>query len=306
MNRCYKFLVFSSMITLAFPLVALAVQYDPPTIESYVQGHAKVVTVVTAGASGAPAGFRVQWMKLSDYQANGNQWYPAANEVQSEAIFMGQPTLNTWSGQLTSFCLEPNAEAAVEIGDLFDETGLSTSTAAVLELAAETQYVFRACANGDGAADESDWTPTAVLFTERNRNCTNGRMYWRNHPGIWRPVLSLTLGNVTYTKSQLLDILDEQAEGNGLLMLAHQIIAVELNLSHGADPKDVEDALAEAHLLVGSLVVPPIGSAYVDPEITSPVTQVMDDYNNGVIGPGHCPPISTSSASWSYVKALYR
>jgi hypothetical protein len=306
MNRSYRILILATVITVAFPLGASAVKYDTPALDSFVQGHAKVVTVVTAGNSGAPAGFRVQWMKRADFEANGNQWYSAPNDVQSEAIFMGQPTLNTWNGQLTSFCLDPEADAAVEIGDLFDETGLSTSTAAVLELAAETEYVFRACANGDGAADDSDWTNTTVLYTDRNRNCTNGRMYWQNHPGIWRPVMDMTLGTVTYTKAELMQILDYQAQGNGLLQLAHQMIAVELNLTHGADPLDVEGALADAHALVGGLLIPPIGSGYLDPEVTNSVAQVMDDYNNGVIGPGHCPPISTAPSSWAGVKALYR
>jgi hypothetical protein len=306
MNRRYQFLVLVSVIVLAFPLVALAVQYDTPTLESYAQGHGKIVIVITAGASGAPAGFRVQWMTRADYEANGSQWYPAPNDYMSEAIFMGQPTLNTWNGELTSFCLEPEAEAAVEIGDLFDETGLSTSVSAVLELKAETQYVFRACANGDGAADDSDWTITTMLFTDYNRNCTSGPLYWRNHRGLWYPTFTMTLGNVTYSKLQLLDILDEQAEGNGLVMLAHQMIAVELNLAHGADPQDVEDALEQAHLLVGNLIIPPVGSNFIQPDDASPLTQVMDDYNQGLIGPGHCPPIATTPATWSAVKALYR
>jgi hypothetical protein len=306
MNRRYQLLVLVTAIAFAFPLAAHAVQYDTPTLESYVQGHGKIVIVITAGASGAPAGFRVQWMKQADYAANGNEWYAAPNEFMSEAIFMGQPTLNTWNGQLTSFCLEPEADAAVEIGDLFDETGLSTSVSAILELEAETQYVFRACANGDGAADDSDWTITTMLFTDYNRNCTNGPMYWRNNRGAWYPVFTMTLGTVTYSKLELLDILDEQAEGNGLVMLAHQMIAVELNLAHGADPQDVEDALAQAHLLVGNLVVPPVGSGYIEPTTASPITQVMDDYNQGVIGPGHCPPISYTPVSWSGIKALYR
>ena len=306
MNRCYWIFILAAVIVFSFPVLASAVQLDTPEMDSFVQGHAKVVTVITAGGSGAPAGFRMQWMKLSDYEANGNQWYAGPNEFQSEAIFMGQPTLNTWGGTLESFCLDPAADAAVEIGDLYDETGLTTSSAAVLELDSETQYVFRACANGDGAMDDSDWSSSTVLFTTRNKNCTNGPMYWKNHPGAWRPILRLTLGDVMYTQSELLQILSETAQGDGLLMLAHQLIAVELNLEHGADGTDVLDVAAQAHALIGGSRIPPIGSGYADPEIASALAQMMDDYNNGVTGPGYCPPISARQSTWGAVKALYR
>jgi hypothetical protein len=245
-------------------------------------------------------------MKLSDYLANGSQWYNAPNEFMSEAVFMGAPTLNTWNGQLTTFCLEPNADAAVEIGDLYDETGLTTSTSAVLELKAETQYVFRACVNGDGAADESEWSETTDVLTARNRNCTNTQGYWKNHPQVWPPLESMMLGNVLYTKAQLLAILNEPARGNGLIITAHQLIAVELNIAQGADPTEVEDYRAQAHALIGYSIIPPIGGDYVHPRDASPIAQVIDDYNNGLIGPGHCPPISTSGSSWTEIKALYR
>jgi hypothetical protein len=305
MNRCYQILILATAITLALPLGALADQYDPPSVESYVQGHAKIVAAVSAGPSGAPAGFRMQWMKLSDFQANGNQWYDAPNEFMSEAVFMGEPTLNTWDGQLTTFCLEPEADAAVEIGDLFDETGLTTSEEAVVELSAETTYIFRACANGDGVADDSEWSETITAVCCHNRNCTNGRGYWWRHPFRW-PVCSLTLGNTTYNKLQLLAVLIMPAFGNGMLILAHQLIAVELNIARGADPVDVEEARAAAHALMAGKVVPPIGCGWVHPRDASPIAQIMDDYNNGLIGPGHCPPISTTQSSWAGIKALYR
>ena len=48
-------------------------------------------------------------------------------------------------------------------------------------------------------------------------------------------------------QSQLLAILNEPARGNGLVILAHQLIAAELNIAQGADLSDVSGDLVNAH-----------------------------------------------------------
>jgi hypothetical protein len=53
--------------------------------------------------------------------------------------------------------------------------------------------------------------------------CVFGVGYWKNLPDP-RPVSTLQLGNVPYDQQQLLDILYEPVRGNGLLILAHQLI----------------------------------------------------------------------------------
>ena len=74
-------------------------------------------------------------------------------------------------------------------------------------------------------------TPTATRTpTSTPGVCVRGQGYWKNHPDQW-PVTELQLGNVTYTQQQLLDILHESVRGNGLLILAHQLIAALLNIA---------------------------------------------------------------------------
>ena len=75
----------------------------------------------------------------------------------------------------------------------------------------------------------------------------------------------MQLGNVTYTQEQLLAILHEPVRGNGLLILAHQLIAAKLNIAAGADPSCIQDAIAEADALIGDLVIPPVGDGYLRP-----------------------------------------
>src|SRR5438045_1353979 len=63
-------------------------------------------------------------------------------------------------------------------------------------------------------------------------DCTLTQGYWKNHPDAW-PVSSLKLGSVTYTKVELIVILKTPVRGNGLVALAHQLIAAKLNLAAG-------------------------------------------------------------------------
>ncbi len=307
MPRCY---LVRSLIPLLAPLAvhvaaAPAATLDTPLLGSYAQGHAKIVVVVGAGASGAPAGFAVQWMRFSDFLANGGQFPATPHASVREAAFHGTPTLNTWDGALTTFVLPSAATAAVEVGDLRDETGVTLGAASAEELAPVTPYAFRAKAVSDGVLEDSDWSNVYVVESGANVNCTFTQGFWKNHEEVW-PVASLALGSVNYTKAQLLAILGEPARGNGLVILAHQLIATLLNAANGADTASVSPAIAAAHALIGALVVPPVGGGHVPPGSASSIAQQLDDYNNGITGPGHCGPTAVQPHNWARVKAGFR
>jgi len=101
-------------------------------------------------------------------------------------------------------------------------------------------------------------------------------------------VNDLTLGTVNYTEAELLQILDQPAQGNGLVILAHQLIAAKLNIANGADPTDAAQAIADADAMIGGLVIPPIGGGYLPTSQTSDLTETLTEYNEGTKGPGHC------------------
>ncbi len=305
MFKRYLFPAVVVLTALSIPLVAFA-QLDTPDVSSVGAGKAKWVVDVTAGPSGAPNGFTLWWMKKSTFDAVGQQWFPSGNQLQAAVYFTGTPTLNTWGGTLTSFALAPNQTAKIEIGDLFDETGLTqTNTLALTELEPGVEYVFCAWALGDGGSVTASAYSSNVVGSTIDNNCTYTQGYWKTHPGDW-PVLNLTLGTVNYTQAQLLDILNTPAGGNGLIILAHQLIAAKLNLAFGADPSGVAADVAAADALIGGLVVPPVGGDYLAPGATSALTQSLDDWNNGVTGPGHCGSTKTTPASWGQVKSIYR
>src|SRR5262249_55866514 len=154
------------------------------------------------------------------------------------------PTLNTGDGAYTHFTLGPNESIVVELGDLFDETGVTLSAEALQELDQGVEYVFCAYANGSAVRNASPVSATSSGTTTNttSQNCTFTQGYWKTHgpiptgnnTNVW-PVNNLTLGTVNYTDLQLLSILNEQANGNGLISLAHQLIAAKLNIANGAD-----------------------------------------------------------------------
>jgi hypothetical protein len=315
MFKRYSLIAVVALMALTVVPSAAFAAYDTPDVSSVVAGKAKWVVDVTAGPSGAPNGFTLWWMKKSTFDAIGQVWFPTGNQIQAAVYFTGTPSLNTWDGQLTSFALAPDQTVRIEIGDLFDETGLTqTNALALTELEPGVEYVFCAWALGDGSVSASAYSYNVYGETTDN-NCTNTQGFWKTHgpagcltgnnSNEW-PVTSLMLGTVNYTDLELCAILNTPAGGNGLISLAHQLIAAKLNVANGADQTAIAADIAAADAMIGNLVVPPVGAGSLAPSQTSSLTQSLDDWNNGVTGPGHCDATPARSASWGQVKTIYR
>jgi hypothetical protein len=119
--------------------------------------------------------------------------------------------------------------------------------------------------------------------------CTLTQGFWKNHAEDWA-VSSLTLGTVTYTQAQLLAILNQPVKGNGLVSLAHQLIAAKLNGANGATCKTVAKLIKDADAAIGALVVPTVGSGSLSTSSVGKLVSGLDDFNNGLLAdcPGHC------------------
>lgn len=142
----------------------------------------------------------------------------------------------------------------------------------------------------------------AVLFisSSASANCTQG--FWKNHPHLWCTD-TLQLGDVVYNQGELLSILWLEVEGNGLVSLAHQLIAAKLNVACGADPID---CIADADELIGPLVVPPVGTGYLAPEVTSLLVQCLTAFNEMPGGNTLCDVVPIDETDWGAIKAMYR
>jgi hypothetical protein len=288
---------------------------ETPGIASGNVGTRKSLVTITAGATGAPAGFTVWWMKESDYIANGSEWFLYGDPRQGEAFFWGAPDIHTNDGQYTTFQLAPNQSITVEIGDLFDESGVTYTPAAEDaaadgELQDSTPYVFCAYANGTPQIYQSGLTVT-VQSTTLAQNCTFTQGYWKTHPSAWpASCLPMTLGSNSYTQTQLLSILGQAVVGNGAVSLAHQLIAAKLNVCQGAIPgSTISGCIASANTLLsacGANKIPPIGTCSLSTSSTYAANTCLDNFNNGVTGPGHCGTTPTTSHSWGHLKSIYR
>lgn len=301
MKHWHRLVVLTALFSLLIVGVASAA-LDTPTISAGVSGHAKQTIYITAGPSGAPNGFTIRWMDQSTYLGNGGAFPAQAVVDEGRASFTGVPTLNTFDGQVSTFALAPNQTIRVEIGDLTLESGVSGTRT---ELEDGVRYYYAAFANDENGDAASQLSVVVNGQTTVTENCTYTIGYWKTHEEAW-PVAGLTLGSVYYTKAQLLSILNTAVTGNGLISLAHQLIAAKLNIANGADPTAASATIIAADAQIGGLVVPPIGAGYLHPSTTSSKTQVLDDYNNGIIGPGHCGSVATEPRTWGQVKALYR
>ena len=123
-------------------------------------------------------------------------------------------------------------------------------------------------------------------------DCSLTQGFWKNHEQAW-PVEELTLGGTTYTKTQLLAILRTPPRGDATYILIDQLIAAKLSVANGADPTAIADTIvaADAWLAANPLGSKPTG-AVRDAGVA--LAALLDDYNNGVTGPGHCVEASPS------------
>ena len=273
------------------PAPAPAPTVQPVTISYETSAASNIAISVTAGDTGAPAGFSIQWITLADYVALGNQW-PGTSEVpnaQAPSFCKANFSGIVRSSGCIPYNLHPAQNVTVVIGDdsLYDNCSASSPCSGA-PLLCNTAYVFRASAlDATGHLRISDTITCATMPCVGAGSCTYSQGYWRNHPDAW-PVTSLSLGTVTYQAAELMAILDNPAGGNGLVILVHQLIAAKLNIANGADPSAVQQAMTDADNMIGALVVPPIGNGYLAPAQTGDLVETLTQYNEGTIGPGHC------------------
>jgi hypothetical protein len=139
------------------------------------------------------------------------------------------------------------------------------------------------CQDGEICAEDCD-EPVA--------GCTRTQGYWKNHHEDARNASQridwpspLDEGDLL-CGSDLLSILRRQPRGDAWVILAHQYIAARLNEASGAStPSSVDEALADAQaFLLASCEGAPASTA---PEAIA-LAELLDSYNHGGIGPGHC------------------
>jgi len=125
-------------------------------------------------------------------------------------------------------------------------------------------------------------------------SCTYTQGYWKNHPSDWDSASDgklFTTTTVFYNSGVTYLSLMKTAPkgGNAYIQLAHQFIAASLNLN-GAPSGDasVDAAIAGGAAYFASAGAgTPAPSGALRTQVQAWAT-TLDNYNNGLLGPGHC------------------
>jgi hypothetical protein len=160
------------------------------------------------------------------------------------------------------------------------------------------------CSNDEGVNTPTSSAPVANVGSTKNYDaprlsctCTRTPGYWKTHPNDeawgWIPgglgVNTILVG----TGKTYMEILwTVPRHGDAFYILAHQWIAARMNRIAGASPDPVLDLSWYAYDLLDAYD----GNPHMMSEIKGAVREdfintaaILDQYNNGIIGPGHCP-----------------
>lgn len=142
--------------------------------------------------------------------------------------------------------------------------------------------------------------------------CTRTIGYWKTHSkygpakkadDTWNLILPtgtdapFFLSGKTYFQ-----VLGTAPRGNPYYILAHQYIAAELNFLAGAYNGAVDDEFAAAKVLLQTYTPAQVASMAnnnADKKAFITLGGILDNYNNGIIGPGHCGEVEEKSAKIS-------
>src|SRR2546428_392503 len=118
--------------------------------------------------------------------------------------------------------------------------------------------------------------------------CPLPQGFWKTHRSVW-PVDSLTLGNQSYTQSELLTILQTPVRGDASLILAHQLIAAKLDIANGSKRTPVIASMASADSLLSGFAgkLPyAVKPASATGRVMVSDASVLENYNNTLLTPG--------------------
>jgi hypothetical protein len=271
---------------------------DVPTINCINATETTITLQITAGASGAPYGFSVQWVKLEDYPM-----------LECGATGGTGPQHDLWGGYVVDPCavslsgvpgcsyfnLPANSSVTIDIGSLDDKIcGLSLSSCGASALLCGTDYVFRAFAHGGSAWNRSPYTGNLCCFTEDCGGyvCGYSQGYYTQQHQY--EIIPLTIGGREYSHDELLSTLERAVGGpnsgcapgqgdNSLVKLAHQLITTMLNeAQHNSSPPPDCDVDAANAMLNGYDITTDVACNDVNMEAAAACLQAW-------IVENHCP-----------------
>jgi hypothetical protein len=138
---------------------------------------------------------------------------------------------------------------------------------------------------------------TVYIHVRAQADCTLTAGYWQTHAGTGGAALDTTWLELPFgpatpffqSGQTYLDVLAAETMGNPYYILAQQYVAAELNFLRGANPTEAQAAFDAATALFNATT--PDQAAALESQARQEwinLASILDDYNNGYIGPGHC------------------
>jgi hypothetical protein len=154
--------------------------------------------------------------------------------------------------------------------------------------------------NDTGAEGSDSWTVTVDVPCVDGCTLTQG--YWKTHSeygpapydDTWAMLPNGADTPFFLSGQSYYEVLWTAPKGNAYYILAHQYIAAELNVLNGASiPSEALDAWNEAEALFSTYTPDEIGALKGKAgkdlrEWFLSLAETLDDYNNGLLAPGHC------------------
>jgi hypothetical protein len=171
-----------------------------PSISCGDDTQTSIDIIVTAGSSGLPAGFTLQWMSATDLAALGGVWPSGTVTDPTTGFQVPTPGLcqGSFSGNanLSRYNLTAGQSTDIEIGDILLDEGASVVSPAGTDcggvLTCGTDYVFRAFGHATNSANRSAWTATLTCHTLScdsggQPGCALTQGFWKTHGGTGAP-----------------------------------------------------------------------------------------------------------------------
>ncbi len=150
----------------------------------------------------------------------------------------------------------------------------------------------------DSKTTHSDGTSVEIYTCPCGGGCTLTIGYWKTHAGFTgknpdrvTQYLPISLGSYSVDDAaEAVLILSFQGQAsNGINKLMAQLLAAKLNIANGADGSAVASTIADADAFLMTHNSSSWGSLTKaqQKQVLQWMT-ILDNYNNGLIGPGHC------------------
>ena len=162
--------------------------------------------------------------------------------------------------------------------------------------------------------DEVNTTFDAGIYLmEEDNGCTYGKGFWKNHAGMGpqgdlvSDLLPIWLGNSdgdhsmnVETAEMAYNILQQHEYGepsNGITRLYAHLLTAKLNIANGASDDDIAGVITEVdNFLAANSWEGWSDLGHEDREMVNGWKDMLEDYNEGMIGPGSCDSMDDYSA----------